>query len=294
MTTRSIPRPLNTVDCATSTAEFWLWPSRLSLQAPIVAVLWQLLLASCLRVKLDPFAPWALGFTVWLIYIADHLIDTTRPVKLLQPEVPRKEFCRRHWAKFMAMAVVVAFTLALGVSRFLWANTVRIGWRLALGVAFYFAVIHLTPVRWRQVWPREVVVATLFALGTYVALWSDQLLVPALLFATLCCTNCSVIETWEWQTTDASQEEAPNLMASWIAAHLWVVGFSIAIGAAVLGWKSRALLPFAEAAGLSGLGFVALFRFGGRIPHRFISPLVDLVLCSPFLVLLLSRLEGKL
>ena len=78
LTTRTIPRPFEIVEVRKA-ADVRLWPSLFTLQAPVVAVLWQLLLARSVHVKLNWFEPWALGLAVWLIYVADHLIDTAKP-----------------------------------------------------------------------------------------------------------------------------------------------------------------------------------------------------------------------
>jgi hypothetical protein len=102
---------------------------------------------------------------VWLIYVIDHLIDTARPAAAWEP--PRKDFCRRHWHKFSTFAVMAVIALIVLASRFLRLATVQRGWELSLGVVGYFALTHLTPPNWRQGWPREIVVALLFTLGTF-------------------------------------------------------------------------------------------------------------------------------
>ncbi len=53
----------------------WLWPNLLSLDAPIVAVLWQILFARCFQVPVDALAALLLLLTVWLIYAADRTLD---------------------------------------------------------------------------------------------------------------------------------------------------------------------------------------------------------------------------
>ncbi len=279
MTTRSIPRPMEV-------SEVWLWPNLLSLQAPIVAVLWQVLLARSLRVSLDPFAPWALGMAVWLIYVADHLVDTARPPAPTGEPV-RKEFCRRHWDKFVVATILVGLGLALGVGRFMWATTFQMGAPIAMGVGCYFALVHLLPAGWRSLWPREVVVATIFTLGTFGAVWlaagerSQELWAPALAFMVLCLTNCCVIETWEW-------EQSPNLAARWVSSHLLLVTLTTAAGAGLLGWAGLMPEAFAAAVILSGVALALLAICRHAVPIRFVSPLADLALCSPLLILLVK------
>ena len=289
LTTRTIPRPFEIVELP-KPAEVRLWPSLLTLQAPVVAILWQLLLAHSVHVKLNSFEPWALGLTVWLIYVADHLIDTARPAgKRWEP--PRKEFCRQHRRVFLAMAVAVGSTLLLSVSKFLWAATVRGGWQLSLGVACYFGVIHLTPRSWRSDWPREIVVAAIFTLGTFGAVLVSNgmrimpLLAPAALFAMLCCANCSLIETWEWEDAACLWPDAPNPAARWMAKHLAPVGAAITATSMAGGFASLVPGEFAICAAMSGAALVMLSIFRHRIPVRFLSPVADFALCSPLVVL---------
>jgi len=263
--------------------EVWLWPNVLTLQAPLVAVLWQVLLARSLHLRLNPFEPWALAMAVWLIYVADHLIDTAGPVAGAW-EPPRKEFCRRHWSKFLGVSIAVGLTLADLMSRWFWTPTVQAGWALALAVAGYFALIHVAPASWRGGWPREVAVATVFSLGTFLAVWAEDgrrlshLLPAAVLFAMLCWTNCSVIETWEW-------EAMPNPAARWIGENLLLVSVTIA-GLAGLLWVFTLITrEIAAATCLSGGGLALLALYRRRIPMRLVSPLADLALCTPAFVL---------
>ena len=252
--------------------QFWLWPSKLTLQAPAVAVLWQLLLARCLHVAIDPFAPFALALAVWLIYVADHLIDTARPLDGTFLEPPRKAFCRRHRGKFLGAAVIVTGVLAVIAVSFLRAETVRMGWRVLLAVACYFALIHALPAKWRQAWPRELAVAVIFTLGVFgaVALTSWA---PGLMLTALCFVNCCVIESWEGEA---------NATARWVARYLVLMGMVVLVGSFALPLP----VPFALATGVSGLGLIGLAYSRARIQLPFVSPAADLVLCSPLLVVL--------
>ncbi len=277
MTSHTIPRFL------AEPAAFWLWPSALSLDAPLIAVLWQWLLARSMAVTLNPFEPLALGLAVWLIYIADHLLDTAKPPNGAW-EPPRKLFYRRHWHLGLVLAIAVGLALTACGIHLLWASTVRGGLELSVGVAGYFSLIHLTPARWRIRWPREVVVATLFTLGTFGAVWLSNgrnlapLALPALVFMLLCWTNCSLIETWEWEVSGSSEGDMPNRAARWVAQQSGKVAGAIAI---------LALLqpsPFSVAGLMSAgaLWLVALKR--GAIPICLLSPAADLALYSPLLI----------
>ncbi len=73
----------------------WLWPNFLNLDAPLIAVLWQVLLARELAVHVKFGEPVVLALCVWLVYVADRVLDALRPL-LGNWEPVRKSFYRRH------------------------------------------------------------------------------------------------------------------------------------------------------------------------------------------------------
>jgi hypothetical protein len=249
-----------------------------------------------MHVRLNTFEPCALGLAVWLIYVADNLIDTARPMRGAW-EPPRKDFCRSHRGTFLLIAVAVGFLLAACVSRLLWAATVRGGWQLSLGVAGYFTLIHLMPSDWRKDWPREIAVAILFTVGTFGAVWLAggqkvvPLLAPSLLFMLLCWANCSLIETWEWQASGSQDAEAPNPLARWAGDHLTIVSATIAVLSVSFGLALFLPGEFALALFLSGALLFLLSIYRTAVPVRFVSPAADLALCAPLLLLLFSWLR---
>jgi hypothetical protein len=74
---------------------WWLWPHVLSLEAPLVAVLWQRVLAQAHGVRLTPMLDAGLALACWLIYLADRTLDTfsAKPGSALDT---RHAFYRRH------------------------------------------------------------------------------------------------------------------------------------------------------------------------------------------------------
>ena len=83
---------------------WWLWPNVLSLDAPLVAVLWQEALSRAHHVKLLPGCNLALGLAVWLIYIVDRVLDGCGAPR---GEVlsPRHAFYRRHRIWFVVLVI---------------------------------------------------------------------------------------------------------------------------------------------------------------------------------------------
>ena len=94
----------------------WLWPNLLSLDAPLVAVAWLFIFAKTWRLNSHPWTAYlVLGLAVWVIYVADRLLDAaTRKNDPARCE-ERHHFHWRHRKKFMAGAGA-ATLLALGLT----------------------------------------------------------------------------------------------------------------------------------------------------------------------------------
>ena len=148
---------------ASTEHQWWLWPNLLSLDAPLISVLWMQLFAVSARVHISPFVTLALALVVWLIYVADRLLDGLRadPQTLLSA---RHQFYRVHrklW--FTALLAVLALTCCVCLE--LNARMLELGTLLMLIVAGYFAVVHWICLRWRLRFPKEAVVALVFGVG---------------------------------------------------------------------------------------------------------------------------------
>ncbi len=94
---------------------WWLWLNILSLDAPIVAMLWQEALSRCYHVKLVPGFQLALGLAVWLIYLVDRTLDGMAQTEthLLSA---RHAFYRRHRKLFAWVIIPLVTLLLLGVA----------------------------------------------------------------------------------------------------------------------------------------------------------------------------------
>lgn len=214
---------------STAARSVWLWPNLLSLDAPLIALLWQILLARDLGLHLNRGEPLVLALCVWFVYLADRILDAMRP-PACKWEPARKTFCRDHMAiAFTAALLVLSLILPLA-QRLLRPATFYGGLSVAVPLGLYMAIVHLSPSSLRIHWPREVVIAGLFSAGTFLAVWiangrnGDTLWAPAFLFSLLCWSNCCAIETWEWQANDFCADEQPSDSTRWAARHLPIVG----------------------------------------------------------------------
>jgi hypothetical protein len=121
-----------------SSTPFWQWMNLLSLDAPVLALVWQDYLARCYPSLLRPAGRWVLGLTVWVIYIADRLIDVRRPA--MENEPIRHRFYRqnRGLAKVVLTSVAFAdlFIALLWLRPAVFSNGLLIG----AGVVCYLVV----------------------------------------------------------------------------------------------------------------------------------------------------------
>ena len=116
---------------------WWLWINVLSLDAPLLAVIWQAALARCHRVRLEAGCYWALGLAVWVVYMTDRVLDG---VGKQQGDLltARHAFYHRHWKLFAFVIIPGAAVLLLNSALFsIPAGLMWRGLALAFLVAMY-------------------------------------------------------------------------------------------------------------------------------------------------------------
>jgi hypothetical protein len=258
-----------------------LWPNLLSLDAPLIAVLWQDLLAWRYQVPLRAQGRIALFLTVWAIYIADRLLDARRPATTLEPA--RHRFYRRH--RRFALALLGALLAATAAIAGFWLRpaVLRNGLAPLAAVAVYLAAVHLGGGS-RQV-AKEFVVAFVFTTGTFLVAWTNDpaspltLLTPAAAFFVLCLANLAAIEKWESEELRHGAEPAhPATRALVRTLGCWLPLFA---AAALL----RARDPWYLAIGLAAAAIAALLFAGRRLAPEARRVLVDAALLTPLVFL---------
>lgn len=177
---------------------WWLWPTLLSLDAPLVALVWQDFVARCYPTALRPAGRAALALTVWAIYLLDRLLDTRAP-RFSLDGMPHWFYRRR---RRFATALLVGVTLADAVLVFfdLRPSVLLTGMWVAAGVVLYlvtFAWAHVSGLL------KRISAALLFSCGVFVVAWADRpgslgfLTAPALAFGALCFGNIELLGHWE-------------------------------------------------------------------------------------------------
>lgn len=247
----------------------WLWPNLLSLDAPLVALLWQTLFIRCFRVSGQALPPFLLVCAVWLIYAADRALDAWRGTGAR----PRHEFYRRHWRMVLPVWIFVLAVAGWVAWTSLPAQLFDRGVWLMAAVGAYFGVVHCSRLRW----PKEAAVAVIFGLGASLAAWTrvetraDVLTV--ILFSCLCWINCAGIERWEHPQGEQGQYRLP----------IGVLAGCIGLAAILILFHDRPILASAEAC--SAAAFVLLDRGRLKLSADALRVLADAALLSPIVFL---------
>ena len=273
---------------------WWLWPTVLSLDAPLVVLGWQAAVAHVAGVRLDSSQPFILAASVWLAYAADRWIEVWRlPADAIRTE--RHAFYqRRRWTVFPLWIGVLSVDLWLAMTR-LSASELRAGWLVVPPVLAYLLshqLVHRDH-PWRV--PKEACVALLLGGGVGVFPLahgaSHRHLWPTLLlFVLLCFANCVLISVWEREVDRSHGQTSLALQFgsdAWIHALPWIVsGLALTFGLLAAGDARAAGACAAGSALLLGL----LDHFHPRLGPRGSRVLADVALLTPFVAMLFGRL----
>ncbi len=279
----------------------WLWPNVLGLDAPLVAVAWQYLVASAFSIRLRPIDYAALALIVWAIYSIDRLLDSK---KLQSPETAtaRHRFYRRHFKPLAALTLAGCAGALYLVLRHLTAQVILPGVMLGLLVALYLfhRAVARGPILF--VLPKELLSGFVFAFGTVLigfAITADLIpnprsrslgiLSPAVLaFGCLCSLNCAAISVWE-RAEDADND--PNAAAQLFPAlshHFAPICWGVTAVLALAAFRARDEVAFPIfAASALGCGLLSLLASSAA---KFSSPtlrlLADVAVLAPAIAFL--------
>lgn len=279
----------------TSRPPWWLWPTILSLDAPVVVVLWQGLIARSASAASGVPEAVVLGSSIWLAYAADRWIEGWR----LAPGTVRTHrhlfYQRARWPVFGVWVAVLGADITLA-ARGLTARQFEAGAVVLAAVAAYLLshqLLHRKS-RWRA--PKEVCVALLLAAGALVFTVSQPaadlrgVIAPTVLFVLLCFSNCALISVWESEVDRSHGQTSVALQMGRSAAVFrylpWGIA-AIAIGVGFAGVPhAREAAICASASGIA-LGLVNLAE--GRSGPVGARVLADVALLTPAAYILLSH-----
>lgn len=153
---------------------WWMWPTILSLDAPLVALLWQQAFAESFAVSLGTASRAILFLAIFAVYVIDRALDARALNRRGHaPSTARHRF----YARWPSASLRVGF-LALATA-LVWGILVGSGWLLLCGLslvaalAAYLLLVHgrRTARRFGGRWGglKEFAVAALFAVGVSLA-----------------------------------------------------------------------------------------------------------------------------
>lgn len=273
---------------------WWLWPTVLCLDAPLVAVSWQSLLARQVGARLSLHHGALLAIAVWLAYVADRWIEGWR----LTPRTVRTRrhyfYMRWRWSAFATWVAMLSAGVALALAKLEPREWVASLGLLALVLPYLLShqLLHRNhPARV----PKEVCVAVLIAGGAVLypatsrpEMWAN--LLPGFAWlVVLSLLNCLLISEWE-REVDVSQGQESLAFGSAsfgdVVRFLPAVAGLVALVFCFFGPVARN--RFHMAATSSAFALWGLAKTQPRLGRERARVLVDAALLSPLIWLLFS------
>lgn len=265
-----------------------LWLNVLSLDAPLVAVLWQDFFARTFSARLDAAPRLALGLATWVIYAADRWFDAWK-IPDGAEITPRHRFARQHRT---ALAFVCALALC-GTAVFAWLSLSVViferGAVLTLAVAVYFLLNQSSKASHFLRGFKEVAIGIIFAAGTVIA---TEPRAHAYFFGWACAAwgllvilNCYAIGCWELKTDREARQESLATRWPFLTAHFRKAAAGVMLFALtpLLFRCSVTIMRFGFAVAASSGGLAVLDWYSGELDADFLRSAADLVLFTPLL-----------
>ncbi|CAA9551754.1 MAG: hypothetical protein AVDCRST_MAG86-1487 [uncultured Truepera sp.] len=259
---------------------YWELPSVVSLDAPLIAVVWQLLLSRSLGATLAWPHSALLGVAVWLIYSADRWLDGLELGEHARTE--RHRFYVRHRRAVLGVWSGVSVGALGGGFIVLTRPELFAAGLLASLMLGYFLSRHASD---PAAHPKETQIGLFFALGVaFLPGLNGAPLIPlatfAVLFAVLIFLNCALIARWEG---DLDHEPVPFAARTpYVAAQLG--GMTLGLAGCGLGVGSTTHSPLFFALGGSALLLYGCGYLGALGPAAR-RVLADAALLTPLLAL---------
>ncbi|MEI6246535.1 MAG: hypothetical protein WCQ64_16015 [Acidobacteriota bacterium] len=269
---------------------WWQWPTVLSLDAPLVSVLWQTALARVAGIHLRSAHIIVLAATVWLAYAADRWIEGWH-VHWRDIRTQRHHFYQR-WRWPVAAVWLTVFVADVAVAFVRLTLPEILSGALLMAFVLLYLLSHQLVHRHRpRRLPKELCVAALLTGGVCVFLLPSahltEIASSASLFALLCFTNCALISTWEREVdlshgqsslaTDVVVDRSAFVQLPWLVASLSLLAFAAASGPA----RDVAACALASAVLLAGVD-----RLEHRAGWKVARVLADVALMTPLVPLL--------
>ena len=187
---------------------WWLYPNLLSLDAPLVALIWLHIFAQTWRLGYHPTAAYVtLVLAVWAIYVGDRLLDVSLFSASPEKLAPRHRFHQRHRKLLTGAVIIVLLSAVLLVVTGMPMTIYRYLLPGAVMVAGFFGYSMISSQETEDVpHMKNIVAGITFAFGVCMTahLYRFEVGVMDMLksrefmsFAVLCIINIAAIDLWE-------------------------------------------------------------------------------------------------
>jgi hypothetical protein len=270
-----------------------LWLNVLCLDAPLVALSWQLLFAQTFTVRLRLSECAALFLTAWGIYLVDRFADSI----VLPPGVDRSvrvDFCLRHQRRRIVLLLIVALIDGAIIIVALPSETIRRGLILGAVAILYLFINYFFSKLWRTLPVKEVAIGFLFAAGVVLVLWSRvgngerSLLLTATLFGCVCSLNCMSIAVWEHELDTQQGKHSFATNRAGAGSLIKILAAVVAIACLAESVMNPPVRPLTICLGASALLLLGLHFLPAPRDER--TALADLVLLTPLFPLLAEKI----
>jgi hypothetical protein len=234
----------------------------------------------------------ALFLTAWLIYLADRLADASS----LQSGLPRslrQEFCLRHREIWISALLLIAGFDLYVIWRYIDADTFFAGAVVGVLALVYLVLNHPRGLVWHSLPAKEIVIGSLFATGTLVALRSPvtaSFTASALAFACLCSLNCISIAFWERELDRAQGKVSVATRHPRLARRVGRICAGLALASFLMALIYRPAVPIFGCVSASALLLVFLDALSRKMDDDRRTALADLVLLTPIIPLVVIAL----
>lgn len=260
-------------------------PSRLCLDAPFVALGW----AYCLGAQIRTGPAAALFFSVWLVYLADRLLDARRiPAGLRLSD--RHRWAQNHFGLLSTFAVLCVGIMVAVLFCGLGARVFVEGLVLCFSTGFYYFIFRFSTLhqRFPKSFPfKEITISLCFTMGIMIIVPHRSLdphfLAIGLGMVLLFAANCLLIARSE-SALDHQTDPAAHFSRVRKSGRLPEILSLCAITAGLYGRTLRGEGPAGVALVFSGLAILGLAIAVPSGNSDKVQPIADGILLSPWIL----------
>ncbi len=285
------------VDSKTQSPPWWLWPNLLSLDAPLVALVWVEILAQSFRVQSMQWESRAvLVISVWVIYVVDRLLDAKKAGFSEQaPWLKKRHEFHRKWRGLFIAGVIAGVGLVVWMLLYRIGSLISVlGFHVALMSLLYLFVASVRRPAGSVEYGKNLIAGFTFAAGVAVPVFYhagihgffELITSRSVLFLGVMATlNITAIDLWEHAalTKNDDEKDASELALSLPLVLLAGLSFFLAINSPEMTNRWAMYAIFIAAAGLQILN-----RYSARFSIDALRVLADLALIIPYVVLMAS------